>query len=145
MKMVGKSQNCQLKSTRHRTERSQECFLERPSRVAACSFSSAVRNHACLCLGRSGMKNQPGGQESVIIFRLLSELEERGFSPNNAIGIVVTETTMKINRQAGRPPFPDSDPRRPAWIQPPAMFPILPNPQKMAALLPSSDCLYQDA
>lgn len=46
--------------------------------------------------------------------------------------------------QGGNEPLPLSDPSKAAWIQPPAMLPRLPNPQKTAARVPSSDCLYQE-
>lgn len=61
-----------------------------------------------------------------------------------ATGMVMTETTMNMILQAGREPLPDSDRSKPAWIQPPDMLPRLPNPQKTAALVPSSDCVYHD-
>lgn len=64
-------------------------------------------------------------------------------SPKMVNGMVMQDTTINNNRQGGRGPV-DKEDSSPAWIQLPAMFPRLPKPQKMATLVPSSDCLYQE-
>lgn len=65
-------------------------------------------------------------------------------SPNNATGIVMTDTIMKIHFHAGRPPLPARVSSRPACIQPPDIVPSWPNTQKTAARTPSSDFRYHE-
>ena len=66
------------------------------------------------------------------------------FVPNRATGIVITETTINIHRQAGNPALPASDSSNPDWIQLPVMLPRWPKQQNSAARVPSSDLRYQD-
>jgi hypothetical protein len=79
MKMNGKSQNCQLKSTRLNTVLSQDSFRGEPKRVTACSFCSALRYQAARCAGKSGMKTQPSSYHksaSLLFLIVRFKLEE---------------------------------------------------------------------
>ena len=62
-------------------------------------------------------------------------------SPNNATGIVITDTMTNIHLQAGNPAFPFNEVIKPACIHAPVMEPRWPKEQKIAALVPSSDFL----
>lgn len=138
MNINGSNQNCQLRKTRRNTVESQLCFLWWPSRVTAMSFSSAVKYQAVLWIGRLGMTTQPTKVRKrfgIMVVHIV---------PRAATGMVMTETITKTHRHAGSPPLPSRDSIRPAWIHPPAMLPRCPKQQKIAALVLSSDFLYQE-
>lgn len=100
------------------TVRSQDSLRLAPSLEMAYSFCSAVRYHAALWMGRSGMNTQPNHVNDCPISH-----HERIVLPNKATGIVMTETMMKIHFHAGRPSLPERAANSPAWIQPPAIDP----------------------